>query len=207
MAKPYGDQAGNGLHIHCSLLDRDGQNIFDDGSAQGSAALRHAIAGLIAASAESFLIFAPHLNSYRRFLANAHAPTAANWGYENRSTAIRIPASPGPSRRFEHRLAGADANPYLVTAAVLAALLHGLLRKQEPSAPVIGNGYDHDHAPPTELPLDWLAAIESFEQGAIIEPLMGGLFRRAFAACKRQERLTLQQRITDVEYATYLGFL
>jgi glutamine synthetase len=182
MAKPYGDSAGSGLHIHCSLLDEAGNNLFDDGSEAGSPLLRFAVAGLLAAARESFLIFAPHANSYRRFVSGAHAPVSA---------------------RFEHRLAGADANPYLVTAALLAAMLHGLRAKDEPPPPIVGNGYEETAQAP--LPRDWLAAIEAFEQGHILQPYLGPVFRRAFSACKRQEREVLERRVTDVEYHTYLG--
>jgi glutamine synthetase len=205
MAKPYGDSAGSGLHIHCSLQDAIGRNLFDDGTEAGSAMLRHAVAGLLAATAESFLIFAPNSNSYRRFHAGVHAPVSASWGYENRTTAVRIPLGAPAARRFEHRLAGADANPYLVTAAILAAMLHGVRAKQEAPPPIAGNGYDD--ITQTPLPRDWLAAIDAFEQGTILEPYLGPLFRRAFAACKRQEREVLERRVTDVEYRTYLGQL
>ena len=205
MAKPYGDSAGSGLHLHCSLLDRDGRNLFDDGTEAGSPLLRHAVAGLLEAAAESFLIFAPNLNSYRRFVAGAHAPVSACWGYENRTVAVRIPTGSPAARRFEHRLAGADANPYLATAAILAAMLHGIRARSVPPAPIVGNGYEE--GAPVFLPRDWLAAIEAFEAGTILEPYLGPMFRRAFAACKRQEREVLQRRVTDVEYQTYLGYL
>jgi glutamine synthetase len=203
MAKPYGDSAGSGLHIHCSLLDEAGNNLFDDGSEAGSPLLRFAVAGLLAAARESFLIFAPHANSYRRFVSGAHAPVSASWGYENRTAAVRIPMGAPAARRFEHRLAGADANPYLVTAALLAAMLHGLRAKDEPPPPIVGNGYEETAQAP--LPRDWLAAIEAFEQGHILQPYLGPVFRRAFSACKRQEREVLERRVTDVEYHTYLG--
>lgn len=205
MAKPYGDSAGSGLHVHCSLLDEAGRNLFDDGTEAGSAHLRHAVGGLLAAAAESFLIFAPNANSYRRFIGGAHAPVGASWGYENRTVAIRVPLGDPAARRFEHRLAGADANPYLVTAAILAAMLQGLQTRAEPPPPIAGNGYEEPDQP--ALPRDWLAAIEAFEAGAILEPYLGSLFRRAFAACKRQERVVLERRVTDVEYQTYLGYL
>ena len=205
MAKPYGDSAGSGLHIHCSLLDQAGRNLFDDGTEAGSPLLRNAVAGLLAAARESFLIFAPNSNSYRRFVSGAHAPVSASWGYENRTAAVRIPTGAPAARRFEHRLAGADANPYLVTAALLAAMLHGLKAEDVPPPPIAGNGYQDTAQPP--LPRDWLAAIEAFEQGTVLEPYLGPVFRRAFAAIKRQERAVLERRVTDIEYQTYLGSL
>ena len=203
MAKPYGESAGSGLHIHCSLLDEAGGNLFDDGGERGTGLLRNAVAGLLAATAESFLIFAPNLNSYRRFVGGAHAPGSACWGYENRSAAVRIPLGDPKARRFEHRLAGADANPYLVTAAILAAMLYGIEQELEAPPAISGNGYEVSDLAP--LPRDWLAAIEAFERGPILEPYLGPVFRRAFAACKRQERSRLERQVTDIEYRTYLS--
>ena len=93
MAKIYGTEPGNGLHVHTSLVDRQGRNIFDDNSDRGSDALRHAVAGMIETLHDSFLVFAPHINSYRRFRRGTHAPSGIAWGYENRTAAIRIPAA------------------------------------------------------------------------------------------------------------------
>jgi glutamine synthetase len=95
MAKPFGDLAGNGMHLHCSLVDGEGNNAFDDGTGQGNELLRQAIAGCLATMEESMLLFAPNLNSYRRFQRGTHAPLAPSWGYENRTVAVRVPA---PSR-------------------------------------------------------------------------------------------------------------
>jgi glutamine synthetase len=72
------------------------------------------------------LLFAPNLNSYRRFQRGTHAPLAPSWGYENRTVAVRVPADEAHATRIEHRVAGADANPYLVVAAILAGILHGI---------------------------------------------------------------------------------
>jgi glutamine synthetase len=110
MAKPFGDQAGSGLHVHASLLDATGRNVFDDGTAAGSPLLKAAIGGLLDAMPATTLLFAPHLNSYRRLRPGSYAPTAASWGYDNRTAAVRVPFGAGADRRFEHRVAGADAN-------------------------------------------------------------------------------------------------
>ncbi|MFG1489662.1 glutamine synthetase, partial [Oceanospirillum sp. HFRX-1_2] len=141
MAKPYADKSGNGFHVHFSLIDKDGNNVFDDGTDAGSDLLRHAIAGLMETMADSMLIFAPHLNSYRRFAAGAHAPTFASWGYENRTVALRVPESEPVARRIEHRVSGADANPYLVLASVLAGALYGIENKLQPPSPIEGDAY------------------------------------------------------------------
>ena len=119
MAKPFLDRAGNGFHVHFSLLDRDGKNVFDNGTADGSEVMRHAVGGILSLMRASSLVFAPHRNSYRRLTPNAHVASEVGWGYETRAAAVRIPGGANAARRIEHRVAGADANPYLVLAAVL----------------------------------------------------------------------------------------
>ncbi|MFQ5624347.1 MAG: glutamine synthetase family protein, partial [Paracoccaceae bacterium] len=184
MAKPRLKQAGNGLHIHFSVLDGGGRNIFDDGTSAGSAALHSAVAGCLAAMQESTLVFAPHLNSYRRFEADSHAPTAVAWGYENRTAAIRIPGGAPAARRIEHRVAGADANPYLVLASLLGAALLGIEREMPPPDPVTGNTYGADLP---RLPTYWHDAIRQFEGGSLVAEIFPSLLIDMFARCKRQE--------------------
>ncbi len=125
MSKPFADQAGSGLHVHASMLDGDGQNIFDDRRADGATMLGHAAAGLQATMAEGMAFFAPNLNVYRRFRANNFTPVTRDWAENNRSAAFRVPPSTGAARRLEHRIA-ARSNPYLVIAAVLAGMHHGI---------------------------------------------------------------------------------
>ena len=206
MAKPYVEESGNGFHTHFSLLDRDGNNVFDDGTEQGSDLLRHAIAGMMQLMPESMLVFAPHLNSYRRFMPGAHAPTHASWGYENRTVALRVPESPNLARRIEHRVAGADANPYLVLASILAGALHGMENALEPDAPVEGDAYAEE-SPRYPLPCEWQDAIARFEQSEKLREYLGEEFVRVYAHAKRQERRRLNERISDVEYEAYLGLL
>lgn len=96
MAKPYEEYSGNGMHVHFSVLDAQGRNIFDDGGPKGSPALHHAIAGCLNGMAGSTLVFAPHHNSYDRLVPGAHAPTGIGWAYENRTVAIRVPGGAPP---------------------------------------------------------------------------------------------------------------
>jgi glutamine synthetase len=201
MAKPYGDRAGNGLHIHFSLLDADGNNVFDDGTDRGSDLLRQAVGGLLGAMQESTLLFAPHLNSYRRMRPGSHAPSAVSWGYENRTAAVRIPGGPNAARRIEHRVAGADSNPYLVLAAVLGAALEGIENKVAAADPISGDAYSQvlDH-----LPLDWASAIEAFEQGDYMKRIFDPVLRNALVSCKQQERSVFTAHVTDFEYHSYL---
>lgn len=200
MAKPFGDRDGNGFHTHVSILDRAGRNIFDDGTDLGSAQLRQAIAGLADVMADSMLIFAPHLNSWRRLQRGVHGPLAPTWGYENRFVAMRIPNGEGGARRIEHRIGGADANPYLSLAVILAGILHGLDNKMEAAPPTVsGPG-----KPEATLPNTWVAALESFENSAFIGKSLGSDFQQAFTAIKRVEQEEFSAAVTRLEYDSYL---
>ena len=202
MAKPYGEDAGSGFHLHASMLDQSGDNIFDDGSEWGGSKLRSAVSGMLDHMADTTLLFAPHLNSFRRLRDGTHAPTMAAWGNDNRTAAVRIPASPGRARRFEHRVAGADANPYLVLAAVLAAALEGIKAGAEPPAAFTGSSYDQDLP---RLPASWNDSLFRFERSGFIERTFGDTFRQAFVAAKKQEIDTFAEAVSAVEIATYRG--
>ena len=201
MAKPYLDLSGSGLHVHFSILDTDGNNIFDNGGEEGTPAMLHAVNGLMEAMPESGLIFAPHLNSYRRMAPGAHAPTGICWGYENRTAAIRIPGGPTKARRIEHRVAGADANPYLILAAVLGAALEGIEAGRNPVDPIVGDAYSIEMP---QLPSDWGQAIDLFEQGKINAVIYPDLMRETFVLAKRQELSGFAARMSDFEIASYL---
>lgn len=203
MAKPYPRKSGSGFHVHFSLLDEQGNNVFNDGTDEGSHLLQNAVAGLLAHMADCMLVFAPHMNSYRRFQNGAHAPTYASWGYENRTVAVRIPESDEDARRIEHRVAGADANPYLVLAVVLAAALHGLEAELTPPEPITGDAYAaaEDYEP---LPNRWELATESFLESGFLNEYLGPEFVRVFGAAKLQEQQKIYGRISDVEYEAYL---
>jgi glutamine synthetase len=121
-------------------VDDQGRNVFDETHARGRPLLGHAIAGLQATTYDAMAIFAPNLNAYRRFAPNQFVPVNTSWGINNRSvspSACRMGG--GQARRIEHRIAGAEANPYLVMAAVLAGFHHGLLHRLEPTPPSTGN--------------------------------------------------------------------
>ncbi len=205
MAKPFGATMGSGMHIHLSLIDDQGRNLFarESGgdSAEANPLLRNAVAGLQGAMAECLLIFAPHLNSYRRFMPGYYAPMVAAWGYDNRSVALRVPEACGKGARVEHRVSGSDANPYLLAAAVLAGALDGIARGAEPSEPAGAEAGPGDGAP---LPLSWTMAEQAFAGSDFVAEWLGPEFRHVFAAIKRQERATLMARVSDVEHAAYL---
>lgn len=200
MAKPLRGHAGSGMHVHFSILDQDGHNIFDDQSSRGGDALRHAVGGLLDSMAEMTLAFAPHLNSYRRLCPGGLAPTKIAWGYENRTSALRIPAGPPSARRIEHRVAGADANPYIVLAAILGGALDGLQRKVQPPGPVTGNSHNINLS---NLARDWKESLDIFEASARVKSILHPEFVEAFVACKRQEQGVFADRVTDFEVQTY----
>ena len=201
MAKPYPDYAGNGLHTHFSVLDRDGCNVFDDGTEEGSAPLRHAVAGCLAAMPGSMLVFGPHASSYDRYVPDAHAPTKVAWAYENRTTALRIPSGLGAARRIEHRVAGGDINPYLFLAAVLGAALDGIEQAQEPPAPIKGSAYGQDLP---LLPTTWQDAIEAFDQSPQITRIFTNELRANFLATKRQELRYMAELSPEEQQELYL---
>ena len=203
MPKPIDDEAGNGLHVHCSLLDENGTNVFDDGGEAGSDLLRYAVAGCLELLPASMLLFAPSFNAYRRFQPGNHAPTESAWGYDNRTTAIRIPESPSAARRIEHRVAGADANPYLVLAAVLAGIWHGIQNTLSPPDPVEGNAWDQEiDAPALSTTMD--EAISVFEESDVLSDYLTGEFKTLFLATKVQEWNEFAKRVTEFELETYL---
>jgi len=200
MAKPFADEVGNGMHIHFSLLDENGHNVFIGDSDRGSARLRHAVAGCLATMGDAMAIFAPSLNSYRRLAPGSFAPIAANWGYENRTTALRIPAGDAAAIRVEHRLPGADANVYLVVAAILAGALYGIEHQLEPEPPVEGEAQVEQPS----LPCDWQDALNAFEQSAFVKEYLGAEFAELYAICKRGEKAEFDRRVTRLEYDAYL---
>ena len=209
LAKPYRDMAGSGLHLHVSLQDAGGRNIFECDDPSQCADLRHAVAGLLDTLGEGTLICAPGPNSYRRFRPEAYVPMTPSWSVNNRGSAIRIPVSDRRNRRIEHRLAGADANPYLVMAWVLAGIHRGLSRGAEPPPPVSGNAYRQsetsDAAALEPLPTHWAAAVPRFRNSGLAQEYLGKPFTELFATVKQGELDEFNTWITPLEIERYLG--
>lgn len=201
MAKPYDDYAGSGMHMHFSVLDGEGRNVFDDSSHSGSDILRHAVQGCLAAMPGSMLIFAPHANSYARLIPGAHAPTGIAWAYENRTAAIRIPSGPPAARRIEHRLAGGDVNPYLSVAAILGAALNGIEDAVDPPAPIKGNAYAQDLP---QVPNTWDGAIAAFEQSEQVARIFDAELIRNLLLTKRQEAREMADLTPQEQTEIYL---
>ena len=148
MAK-YNEREGNSCHIHLSLRSTDGSLVFGDG-AERSETYDHFIAGILATMRDFTLLYAPNVNSYKRFAAGSFAPTAIAWGLDNRTCAIRLVGT-GASARLENRVPGGDVNPYLALAAMLAGGLHGIEERLPLEPQLVGNAYESDkpHVPST----------------------------------------------------------
>ena len=183
MAKPISGQPGSSMHLHQSVVDADGRNVFSSEDGGESVLFRQFIAGLQANLPSLMLLFAPFVNSYRRFVKQSQAPVNFHWGYDNRTAGLRIPRSGPAARRVENRVAGADANPYLVIAATLAAGLDGIERALPPTDPMDDSAYESAHT----LPRSLVAAIESFVDDGVATRLFGERFVRGYASTKEVE--------------------
>jgi glutamine synthetase len=200
MAKPFVEQAGSGLHVHVSVMDAEGRNVFASTPDAPADALRHAVGGLQRSARDCLLLFAPHANSYRRFVLNAFVPLNDCWGFNNRTVAMRVPHSDPANMRIEHRISGADANVYLVAAAVLAGMLHGLENGFDPGPPTVGNAYEQGEV---RQPY-WRQAIDDFASSDFIATQFGERFRHIFGAQKRREMQNFETQVSDLEYEWYL---
>lgn len=201
MAKPVTHEPGNGMHIHVSLADGDGANVFAGDEPEGNAPLRHAVAGLLDTMPEATALFAPGANSFRRFQPGSYAPVTRTWGVDNRTVAVRVTGGDPAARHIEHRTAGADANAYLVAAAVLAGVHHGLTERLAPPPCVVGNGYEQPGAP---LPTTWREANALFRDGSVLQRYLGEDFVRMYACVKEQERRTFEAEVSDRDLIWYL---
>ena len=201
MAKPYPGQAGNGLHVHISLLDKEGRNIFAGEDPEQNAALRHAIGGVLETLPACMAFLCPNVNSYRRFGSQFFVPNAPSWGLDNRTTALRVPTGTPEAHRIEHRVAGADANPYLLLAGVLAGVHHGLTRQIEPGPVTEGNSYEqHEQSLPNNL----RDALRYLDDSSVMAEYIDPKYIDIFVACKEHELEEFEHSISDLEYNWYL---
>ena len=201
MAKPYAHSAGNGFHVHMSVLDGEGNNIFAGEDHVANDKLRHAIGGMLETMRDCQILYAPHANSYRRFQPESYAPTTPCWGYDHRAVAIRVPSAKGPAARFEHRVAGADANPYLVIASLLAGTITGLDKAIDPGTPI--ETLEEVAAKQPLSPI-WQEAIARFGISDWAEDLFGHDFHICYTRSREAEEAVVSATITDFECRSYL---
>jgi glutamine synthetase len=206
MAKPFEEDAGCGLHVHMSIVDKNGQNYFSEGKDKMalppfSARLRHAVGGLLKIMPEATLIGAPNANSYRRLRPDMFAPVEPNWGVNHRVVSIRIPESDARNLRFEHRTSGADANPYLVMAAIVASVHHGLKNKIDPGVMVEQGAHIR---PKLKIPNRWEAAIDKFSRSKVLPDYLGKDYCRYYAMNRRAEEQKFHNVVSQLDFDWYL---
>jgi glutamine synthetase len=199
MAKPFQDSAGCSLHVHVSLVDSSGRNVF--AGKPFSDTFKHAVGGLAGTMAEAMAIFAPTANSYRRYRPGLFVPLAPIWGSNHRGVALRVPLSGPEDTRIEHRPGGSDGNPYLVMAAILAGLHHGITNRCDPG-PMVSPGEVIEEK--ISLPLRWEAALDAFEAGRVLPKYLGQRYHDLYAACRREECDRFHAEISDRDYEWYL---
>ena len=203
MAKPFNDEGGSGFHLHASLVDSSGENVFgDETGPQGlSQRGRAAIAGVLAHAPALAALLNPTINSYKRFGPDTLAPWLIDWGLDNRSAMVRIPPERGAAARMEVRLGDATANPYLAAAAVGAAAYLGVRDGLEPPDPLEGYGYDPAKA--QLLPQRLADALDALEADTALHDVLGEHFVRSFLTYKRNEVERFERHVTDWEFREY----
>jgi len=207
MAKWRADLPGCSGHIHQSLWSSGKKNVFHGGAEPGrlTRTFEHYIAGQLHCLPEILPMFAPTINSYKRLVEGAWAPTKANWGVDNRTTALRAIPGGKKSSRLETRVNGSDSNPYLALAAAVASGLYGI-ENELPLAPAVkGNGYEDREA--ATLPRNLAEATERFESSELAQSLFGAEFVAHFAATRRWEWRQYSKAVTDWELARYFEII
>jgi glutamine synthetase len=207
MGKPFNDQGGSGTHLHISL-ERDGANAFAGDEDGVSGELRAFTAGVLAPATALMAFLNPTINAYRRIQPDSLAPTHANWGWDNRSTFVRIPPERGGGTRVEIRVGDGSANPYLAIAAVLAAGAHGIRDGLVPDEPIVGDAYRADTAlAGAPLPDTFEAALDALEADALLREALGAPIVDTFLAMKRFEIERHRAWVSDWEIDEYLHHL
>ena len=201
LSKPYLSEAGSGMHLHLSLYDKNKQNVFSKNKLKNKNLL-HAIGGLQKTMYECMAIFAPNINSYRRFLPDQFVPVNSSWGPNNRSVAFRIPVSNEEATRIEHRVAGAEANAYLVLSSILTGIMHGLKNKIIPDKPRIDNACDN---PDKEMPLNIDDALTKLKSSKVMNKYLTKEYVKIYVDLKRKEQVSFHSEISNTELKWYLN--
>lgn len=198
MAKPHHDWTGSGMHVHVSLVDTHGNNLFAGDPM--APMFRQAIGGLRASMPDFMAVWAQSANAYRRYVPESYVPMSAHWGFNNRTVALRVPCCSGPSTRIEHRVSGADANPFLVIASILAGVRHGIANGVDPGEHAEGNAEELDG---NELPTAWVNALQTFRKSDIVREAFGAAFQDIYYRLKETERISFERVVTALDYEWY----
>jgi glutamine synthetase len=196
MAKPSEKDIGSSCHLHQSLVDSDGESVFVDGDGEETDTFRHFLGGMRNHVRELALFIAPSVNSYKRYAAESWAPTSVSWGRDNRTCGFRI-VGHGASRRVECRIPGADANPYLAFAALLAAGLDGIENEADPGPELKGNAYEAAEAEP--FPSALREAKELWDSSKFVKSAFGEAVQKHYSNYARYEQQEFDQVVTDYE--------
>jgi len=195
LAKPMAGEAGSALHIHQSIVDKHGKNIFSTDDGEASELFYGFLGGLQRYMPEVMLIFAPYVNSYRRFMNPESSPVNLAWAIDNRTVGLRVPDSPPEARRVENRLAGSDVNPYLAIAASLACGFLGMVEGLQPTDPMQGSAYRAEFG----LHRHIIGALEAMRDSNAMRDMLGEEFVTLYTALKDEEYREFQEIITPYE--------
>jgi glutamine synthetase len=195
MAKPSEKDIGSSCHVHASLVGDDGKSIFVDGDEETDA-FRHYIGGMRAHIRDLALFVAPSVNSYKRYAAESWAPTSVSWGRDNRTCGFRV-VGHGQSRRVECRIPGADVNPYLGCAALLAAGLDGIENRTDPGPELVGNAYEAGEA--EAFPSTLRDAVDLWEASDFAKQAFGEPVHKHYLNYGRTEQRLFDEVVTDYE--------
>jgi len=195
LARPIADEAGSAMHIHQSILDESGTNIFSNEDGSASDLFSWYIGGLQKYMPEALLMFAPYANSYRRFLSYWSSPVNLEWAVDNRTVGLRVPDSEPVARRVENRLAGSDVNPHLAIAATLTCGYLGMIEKVKPRDPIEGSAYDL----PFGLHRHMYSAIDAMQGSSAMRQTLGDAFVTLYCALKDHEYREFQEIVTPWE--------
>lgn len=200
LAKPMENEAGSALHVHQSVVDKNGNNVFSKADGTPSELFYGFLGGLQRYMPEAMLIFAPYVNSYRRFLDPDASPVNLSWAVDNRTVGLRVPDSLPEARRIENRLAGSDVNPYLVTAASLACGYLGMVEGLKPTPPIEGSAYGG----PFGLHRHIYSAIEALRDSKAMRQVLGDEFVTLYTTIKIDEYMEFHEIITPFERETLM---
>jgi glutamine synthetase len=195
LAQPISDAPGSALHVHQSVVDKNGNNIFSNKDGSASELFMSYIGGLQEYMRHALLIFAPYANSYRRFLNYDASPVNLAWAVDNRTVGLRVPDAEPEARRVENRLAGSDVNPYLVLAATLACGYLGMTEGSSADESIEGSAYDL----PFSLHRFMYEAIDAFEASDAMRNTLGDKFVTLYADIKKDECREFQEIVTPWE--------
>jgi glutamine synthetase len=196
MAKPSEDDIGSSCHLHQSLVDKDGKSVFVDGDGEETDTFMHFIGGMRNHIRDLALFVAPAINSYKRYAAESWAPTSVSWGRDNRTCGFRV-VGHGQSRRVECRIPGADANPYLAFAALLAAGLDGIENKIDPGPELKGNAYEAGEA--EAFPASLREAVGLWEKSDFAKSAFGDAVHKHYLNYGQLEQGLFDKVVTDYE--------